>query len=78
MMFTDKWSLDSTLQLYRQQFESGLLFTRLVPTFRTAYQIRKTLNFDLDVGYEVNHSRIAEQSSDGRRKFFSLGFRWDF
>lgn len=75
---TDKWSLDAALQLYRQNYESGMLMTRVMPMLRTAYQIRQTLNFDLEAGLEKNHTEIVDQSSDVQRQFFSLGFRLDF
>jgi hypothetical protein len=76
--FTDKWSLDASLQLYRQNYESGMLMTRIMPMLRTAYQIRQALSFDAEVGIEMSHTETATQTSDGQRQFFSLGFRWDF
>jgi hypothetical protein len=75
---TDKWSLDASLQLYRQNYESGTLMTRVMPMLRTAYQIRQSLSIDMDAGIEMSHTETATQISDGKRQFFSLGFRWDF
>jgi hypothetical protein len=75
---TDKWTLDSSLQLYRQNYDSGTLMTRIMPMLRTAYQIRQSLSFDMDAGIEMSHTETATQTSDGQRQFFSLGFRWDF
>ena len=75
---TDKWSLDASLQLYRQNYDSGTLMTRVMPMLRTAYQIRQTLSIDMDAGIEMSHTETATQTSDGKRQFFSLGFRWDF
>ena len=75
---TDKLSLDASLQLYRQTYESGMLMTRIMPTLRTAYQVRQSISLDMDVGYEISHSEAGTQITDGQRQFFSLGFRWDF
>ena len=75
---TDKWSWDFSLQLYRMNYESGMMMTRVMPMLRTAYQIRQTLSLDMDAGMEMNHSESATQTSDGRRQFYSLGLRWDF
>lgn len=75
---TDKWTLDASLQLYRQNYESGMLMTRIMPMLRTAYQIRQTLSLDMDAGIEMSHTETATQTSDGQRQFFSLGFRFDF
>jgi hypothetical protein len=45
---------------------------------RTAYQIRQSLSLDMDVGIEMSSTETDTQTSDSTRKFFSLGFRWDF
>ena len=75
---TEKLSLDSSLQYYRQLYETGTLMTRIMPTLRMAYQIRQTLSLDMDVGYEFSRTETETQISDSRRQFYSLGFRWDF
>lgn len=75
---TDKWTLDATLQYYRQNYESGSVLTRTMPAFRTAYQIRQTLSLDAEVGLEFSHSQTDTQVSDSQRQFLSFGFRWDF
>jgi hypothetical protein len=74
----EKWSLDSSLQLYRMVYDSGMLMTRIMPMLRTAYQIRQSLSLDMDVGIEMSSTETDTQTSDSTRKFFSLGFRWDF
>lgn len=76
--FTDKWSMDLSLQLYRQNFESGMTMARVMPMLRTAYQLRQSISLDLDAGVEVTHTEIGTSITEGHRQFFSLGFRWDF
>lgn len=76
--FTDKWSMDLSLQLYRQNFESGMTMARVMPMLRTAYQLRQSISLDLDAGVEVTHTEIGTSITEGQRQFFSLGFRWDF
>lgn len=75
---SDKWTMDLSLQLYRQNFESGMTMKRILPMLRTAYQIRQSISLDMDVGYELSQIEIGTQITDGQRQFFSLGFRWDF
>jgi len=76
--FTEKLSLDGSVQVYRQNFDSGTVMTRVMPTLRVAYQFRQELSFDMDVGLETSHSESGTQVTDTQRKFFSLGFRKDF
>jgi hypothetical protein len=75
---TDKWSLDGSVQFYRQTYDTGTFMSRVMPTLRTAYQIRQSLSLDLDAGIEISHTESGTQISDGQRQFFSLGFRYDF
>ncbi len=75
---TDKWSVDIALQLFRMNYDSGLVMTRIMPMLRTAYQIKQNLSFDFDAGMEKTHTETADQITEGQRQFFSLGFRWDF
>lgn len=76
--FTDKWSFDTSLQIYRLNYDSGILMTRIMPMLRTAYQIRQSFSLNMDAGLEKSHTESATQISDGMRQFYSLGFRWDF
>lgn len=76
--FTDKWSLDLSLQMFQQNYENGTKMTRFVPMLRTAYQIRQSLSFDMDFGIEQSHTESATQTTEVQRRFFSLGFRYDF
>lgn len=77
-MLTEKWSMDASMQLYRQETDAGTTMTRIVPTLRSAYQMRQQLSFELEAGIELSRSESSLESSEIRRQFFSLGFRWDF
>lgn len=74
----NKWSLDTSFQYHRFNYNSGTLMTRMMPMLRVAYQIRQTLSLDMDAGIEISHTETETQTSDGKRQFYSLGFRWDF
>lgn len=79
---TDKWTLDGSLQLYKQIYDTGndtvSVMTRVMPTLRTTYQIRQSFSLDMDLGVEMSHTESGTQTTDSQRQFFSLGFRWDF
>jgi tetratricopeptide (TPR) repeat protein len=75
---TDKWSLDASLQLYWQNYDTGVFMNRVMPMLRTAYQIRQSVSLEMDAGIEISHTDTGTQISDSNRQFFSAGFRWDF
>lgn len=77
-MVTEKFSADISLQLYRQETDTGTTLTRIMPTLRTAYQMRQQLSFEIEAGVELSRTESTLESSELRRQFFSLGFRWDF
>ena len=51
---------------------------RIMPTLRTAYQLKKYLSFDFEAGLEKSTTDTTSQTTEGKRQFYSLGFRWDF
>jgi hypothetical protein len=77
-MLTEKWSMDASLQLYRQETDLGTTMSRIMPSLRSAYQMRQQLSFEVEAGMELSRSESALESSKIKRQFFSLGFRWDF
>ena len=44
-----------------------------MPMLRAAYQVRQTLNLDMDAVIELSHTETDTQNSDGKHQFFSLG-----
>jgi len=77
-MLTEKWSMDASLQLYRQETDLGTTMSRIMPSLRSSYQMRQQLSFEVEAGIELSHSESSLESSETKRQFFSLGFRWDF
>jgi len=76
--WNEKWSMDVSLQFFKQNFDSGLASSRILPSLRTSYQIKQTVNVDMEVGYEINHTENGPIFTDGTRNFYSFGIRWDF
>ena len=77
-ILNEKWSLNISLQLYKQETDTGTTSTRVMPNLRVSYQMRQQLNLELEAGIEASHSDSVLQSSEIRRQFLSFGFRWDF
>lgn len=75
---SDKWSVDLSLQFYRQQYDSGMLSRTMTPSIRTSYQLRESLNLNMDAGYQYSTTEIGTQLTESTRQFMSLGIRLDF
>jgi len=86
MLFQDRWTADLALGYYQQENELGGSLQRYVPSIRTSYRWRKQLSFEAELGIEKSTTESVDTSTtpstvttvDSTRRFFMLGYRWDF
>ena len=72
------WRMDAALRLYRQRSDLDVVLFRVSPSLRLAYRFRNHVNFEVEVGTEESTNTGPTQSDKTSRKYFSLGYRWDF
>jgi tetratricopeptide (TPR) repeat protein len=72
------WILDGALFWYGQKNTDGSDFQRVSPVLRATYTWRKSVSLEAEAGVErtVAQSDFAQETT--LRRFFSLGYRWDF
>ncbi len=77
--FKEKWRTDTSLSLSRTSSNDDTLSTQLRPSLTLNYRKSDRLSFSGEGGVEYFHSSGAN-SSDSKtfRKYFFLGYRWDF
>ena len=76
--YKNGWTMDTSLQLYRQKDQYEATTTRISPMVRGAYRLREQFYVDVDGGIEMANFKGAQTSSKTTRYFFSGGLRWDF
>lgn len=75
----EKWTIDTTLRLYWQNDNAGGTQTITAPMLKLGYQVKNNLALDAEGGIEwTKATPSALQSSKTTRKYFAVGFRWDF
>ncbi|TXT23055.1 MAG: hypothetical protein FD134_2299 [Gallionellaceae bacterium] len=75
----EKWMLDASLRLYRQNDNLGGEQTITTPTLKVSYQAKDRLSLEAEGGFEITGTTPANAPySKTTRKFFSLGMRGDF
>lgn len=74
----EKWTLDASLRIYQQKDNQATKLTRLSPTLRVAYQWKEKISFEAEGGMEINDVSSPTQQEKTNRKFYSVGYRWDF
>jgi tetratricopeptide (TPR) repeat protein len=78
MQYQSGWSMDTSMQIYRQKDQVGGVTTRWSPMVRGAYRIGDALSFDVDAGYESTKIEGTQATNKTSRIFGSAGVRWDF
>lgn len=75
----ETWIFDTNVRLYRDNSSLGITTSRVSPTVKLTYtKIKNKLNFEMEGGLESTRTSGNGTSSNTNRKFYSLGFRWDF
>lgn len=74
------WTLDTTLRFYWQSDNVGGREYVIAPTLKLGYQLKNNLALEAEGGLERTKSDTPSvlMSSTTTRKYYSLGFRWDF
>lgn len=76
--FKQSWRMDFSLQLYNQTDNMDVHQVRITPSLKLSYSANQSVSFDIEGGLENTHSTSATRDEKVRRKYFYLGYRWDF
>lgn len=72
------WRLDMALQLYNQSDILGVHQTRITPSLKLNYHLNDSVSLEGEGGIEDTHTYSATQDDKTRRRYFYVGYRWDF
>jgi tetratricopeptide (TPR) repeat protein len=72
------WRLDMSLQLYAENDQWGTHQTRITPSLKLNYHLNDSVSFEGEGGIEDTHTYSETQTDKTRRKYFYVGYRWDF
>jgi len=73
-----RWRLDASLLLYSQNDSQSVHETRITPSLKMNYRMNESMSFDFEGGIEDTHTSSSTQDQKVRRKYFYMGYRWDF
>ncbi len=72
------WRLDVSLQLYNQNDNLGVHQARITPSLKLSYHLNDSVSFESEGGIESTHTESATQSDQTQRRYYYVGYRWDF
>ncbi|MBI3478803.1 MAG: hypothetical protein HY016_00350 [Nitrosomonadales bacterium] len=76
--FRQYWRLDMLLMLYSQADNLGTNQTQIRPSLKLNYRVKDNVNLEGEIGVENIHVSSAIQDDRTQRRYFYLGYRWDF
>lgn len=72
------WRLDMSLQFYTQSDPLGIHQTRITPNLKLSYHLNDSVSLEGQGGIENTHTYSNTQNDKTRRRYFYVGYRWDF
>ena len=76
--FRQNWRVDVLLLFYSQTDMAGTHQTQIRPSLKLNYHLNDSVNLEGEGGVEQIHTSSAIQDDKTRRKYFYVGYRWDF
>lgn len=74
----NRWTLDASARWYQRDNDDGSVRRQINPLVRTGYKWKENLTFEVELGIEKVEDELLSSSETTDRKYFSLGYRWDF
>jgi len=76
--FRQSLQINVSLQLYAEDNNMSINLTRMNPSFRLSYHMNKSLYLECSGGLVLTHTSSPAQDDKTRKKYFNLGYRWNF
>lgn len=76
--FWKNWRIDMLLQLYNQNDNTGVHTTQVRPSVKLNYRLANTVTLEGEGGVELINTVSTTQNDKRTRKYFYVGYRWDF
>ncbi len=79
LLWGPSWSLDTTLSWYKQHDSStDTDVDRFAPSLRPSYKWKHDITFEAEFGEEHTTTKGPTAEDKVTRRYWSLGYRWDF
>jgi len=76
--FRQNLQINISLQLYAEDNNMSVNLKRVSPSFRLSYHMNDSLNLECSGGLILAHTISPAQDDKTRKKYFNLGYRWNF
>jgi hypothetical protein len=74
----ERWRTETVMRYYHQQNDQGATLARITPALRVSYRLHRLFALEAEVGQETTTNLGPLQDDRTLRRYFSVGYRWDF
>lgn len=74
----ERWTIEPSLRYYRQSGNTDARLWRVSPGLRLTYKWLERLVLEAEIQIDRSHSTSALVTEDATRRFYLIGFRYDF
>ena len=78
VQFAEKWIFEPSLKYYRQHDNHDVKLTRTSPGFKLSYRLQERIQLESEVTFEKSRTVGPTINDETTRRFYFLGYRWDF
>jgi len=74
----ERWSVEPSVQFYRQTSSNGLTLSRVKPGLRVTWRVDPAVTLESAADYEISRISTTTGNENTNRVFYYLGGRYDF
>ena len=78
IQFAEKWIFEPSLRYFRQKDNNDVTLTRTTPGFKLSYRLFERVQLESEVTFEKSRTVSPTIDDETTRRFFFVGYRWDF
>jgi tetratricopeptide (TPR) repeat protein len=78
VQFLEKWVFEPSLKYYKQKDIHDVDLTRTSPGFKLSYRLQERIQLESEVTIEKTRTVSPTVNDESTRRFYFLGYRWDF
>ena len=78
IQFAEKWVFEPSLKYYKQKDNHDVNLTRTSSGFKLSYRLRERIQLESEMTFEKTRTVSPSINDETTRRFYSLGYRWDF
>jgi tetratricopeptide (TPR) repeat protein len=78
LQLRERWVFEPSLRYYRQHDSKDVKIWRAAPGFKLSYRLLDRLELEAEATFERTHTTSPTLDEDSTRRFYFIGYHWEF